>query len=162
MKIQPPGSGAFNLIEVVLALGIASFVLLTLVGLLGTAHNAGADSAKNIEAASVASQVINRWRALTEWNYSRSTPSGAPRAFPLPVTIPNTNASVTGSDLFVDSEGLQVASANEGSFRLSYKVSRPAAFPETLQVFLQLSWPPQAQADKASRYDVVSTALLRE
>ena len=154
---------AFSLVEVVLALGIAIFVLISLTGLLGAAHNAGAESAKTIDAAGVASQIINRWRTVVEWNASHTNPAVAPASFPLPATIPTVGGEVSAtSSIYIDNEGMVASSAQDGAFRLSYRVSRESAFPQTLQVHLQLSWPPQAPITNASRYDAVSTALLRE
>ncbi len=116
------------MIEVVLALGVVSFCLVTLIGLLTIGLQAGRDSSDTIQAADMASWLVS---------VRRSAPTNAlPAAFPLPALNQASSGEVYLSD------GGAIAPAPGAAFRLGYGISTNASAIALLS--LRLSWPASA------------------
>src|ERR1700744_5329447 len=71
------GVKAFSLVEVVLALSICAFVLITMLGLLGTGLQSSKDSEDQIQAANLASLLVSTCMAC---------PTNTPANFAIPTT----------------------------------------------------------------------------
>ena len=157
--------GGFSLIEIVIVLGIASFALVALMGLSSLALNTTQESARNLEAASVASQLALRWTSMVEYNAEPNTTTLAvlPANFPIPITLPDKNVEKTADDIFINDSGLTTSVAADQTFRLKYSIRRSSDNPQMVRIYLRLSWPAQgysAAVDSRSRYDLISGAIL--
>ncbi len=89
MKTSPKTSGSqgFSLVEVALALGIAAFALVSILGLLNVAVGTDGDAGRDTTFASMSSHVMNElrsvpfdalWTTDPESNRDATTPSGPP------------------------------------------------------------------------------------
>jgi type II secretory pathway pseudopilin PulG len=128
-------SGAFTLVEVVLALGIASFCLVALIGLFSVGIRTERESSERLDAAHIAQSLIAARRASA---------SAAPMGFPLPALVAGQGAEGT---VLLDENGDETPAGRRARFKLSYRIDAPAAgevAPFTL--YLKISWPAQAPA----------------
>lgn len=152
---------AFSLIEVTLALGIASFVLVGLLGLTSVAFRSMSESGAKLEAASAASEVATRWRSVLAWNTAidRTNAAAAPADFPLPTSLPSIGQTLQGSDVLVSSQGMKTSAKAEQKFRLAYQITRSSLTPTAVQLHLRLSWP-AGSPDSPNVYEVVTSTLL--
>jgi uncharacterized protein (TIGR02598 family) len=73
----------FSLVEVVIALGIASFVLVALVGITAVGTNAGLDSRRDTEGGQIFEQIMGQLRTKP-FSESQSSSEADPALFPLP------------------------------------------------------------------------------
>src|SRR5690606_34727807 len=70
---------AFSLVEVVLAIGIAAFAILSVVGLMGVAMNSNTESERQIDAANLATQIVTRYKESLGGDSSSSWESPLPQ-----------------------------------------------------------------------------------
>jgi type II secretory pathway pseudopilin PulG len=73
------GTASFSLVEVVIALAIFSFGLVTMMALLSVALRANKGSSDQIQASNIASLLISAWRAAPTNGGTTFTTSGPPR-----------------------------------------------------------------------------------
>lgn len=135
-------AAAFSLTEVVLALGLVAFVLVGILGLFTTGLRSVTDSERRIEAANLASALINQRVAQ---------PNQVIAGSPLPVielsALPTNAAGSTQSLGFVDGDGKVVSQPGAARFRIVSKVWRDTTFStnsDLVRLQVQLSWPPSA------------------
>jgi len=124
---------AFSLVEVVIALGVVTFCLIALMGLLSVGAQASHDSSEVVQAATMASYMISEIRAAPT-NVLNATPT-----FPI---LPLTNATpLTNSVVYVapDCTLLTGAQTNQAGYRLTYSSTLNAN--NTASLYLCLSWP---------------------
>jgi Tfp pilus assembly protein PilV len=138
---------AFSLVEVVIALGIVTFALIGLAGLMTVAAQAENTSSQTVAAANVASALIAERRAM---------PTKVVSGFAL--TNVNIAASnVSGTPLYLTSNGNLTTQPN-AAYGMIYQVvpSNSAA------VDLMLFWPAQASTPQtaAGRYEVATEIAL--
>lgn len=147
----------FSLVEVVLALGICTFVLIALIGLFSSGWRTSRESEDQIQAANLASRFITvRMAAPTD---GPATQNGIPFA---KMSQPYGNA-FTGTDNYVTSSGQVSASYSpEAAYRITCNVGTNAeAGPTVSQVYLRLSWPPQSSGtNEVGRYEVLTYVPL--
>lgn len=155
----------FSLIEVAIVLAIMSIVLLSLVGLTGTALNTTRESATSLEAAGVATQIISRWKAMLEWN---SDPSTTPKAtkppdFPLTINQPPRGVEQKEDNILIDKSGRVSSVLSEQAFNLKYSIFRSTDSPNAVRLYLRLSWPPATGnfTDTRGNYEIVAGAILK-
>lgn len=151
----------FSLVEVTIALGIAVFVLVSLMGLASVAFRSMSDSGMKLEAASVASEISARWRSILLWNSdpdSTST-STAPSHFPIPVELPVSGGSLASSGILVTRQGLVAADDDDKRFRLSYEITRSTLNPKVVLLYLRLTWPAGA-VNSLNGYEIMTSAAL--
>lgn len=148
-----PGSRAFSLVEVVLALGICAFVLVALLGLFSTGLRASRESEEQVQAANLASQIFATRMA------ARSSDTNTPN-FAIPASVlTNAYGSVFGSaGGFVGLDGRTTPNADGAAYRiLAMAGTNALTGPRTSQVYLMLSWPPQAAlSNSAGHYETLT------
>ena len=153
MTARPPL--AFSLVEVVMALGICTFVLVALIGLFSSGWKMTRESEDQMQAANLASQIIaSRIVAPTNSVSNAAIPAGK-----LGQAYGNAYAS---EDRFVGFDGLLTADASAAAYRIACNIGTNAATGSRLsQVYLRLTWPPQAPATNASgRYEICTYIAL--
>ncbi len=144
-----PGRTGFSLIEVMLALGVVSFCLVTLMGLMTVGVQTGRDSTDVAQAADIASTLVSLRRSAPTNDLSS--------VFPLPpLHVPASGTS------YLSASGAPAAKA-QAAYRLGYAVSTNSAHLSSL--YLLLSWP--AAADPAAspqavkgRYELFTSVPL--
>lgn len=133
-KSSSPGfrRPGFSLVEVVLALGIASFALVTIVALLPVGLKMASESENESRAVNILSAVAADRMA---------TPFGLPsREFGFP-SLTNT---VTEGFLLVEEDGTATADEDAARYRVGYQVIPPASLSlEPYRVWLRISSPAQ-------------------
>jgi Tfp pilus assembly protein PilV len=124
---------AFSLVEVVLAIAVISFSLLTIIGLFSIGLKTNKESSDQTEAADLASLILSTRRALPGINEA---------ALPLPaitnVTAPTSNSApicvaVNGTTL---TNNLPAADL----YNLNYQIS-PGSATNVVNVYILLWWP---------------------
>ncbi|HEY8964959.1 MAG TPA: prepilin-type N-terminal cleavage/methylation domain-containing protein, partial [Candidatus Methylacidiphilales bacterium] len=96
-----PGSRAFSLIEVMLALGIAAFCLLSLILLLPVGMSANQSSIGKTVGTGLATEIANQLQsAASYYSVSNATPAGS--LFTLPGRGQGTGEAGTMNTLFYD------------------------------------------------------------
>lgn len=147
---------AFSLAEVVIALGVCTFVLVALIGLFSNGWRSSRDSEDQIQAANFASRFLCVSSAA-------STGSANPGGLSLARLTQPYGSAFSSSNAFLDSAG--VLSTNmpaDASYRITCLSGTNATTgPSVSQVYLKLSWPPQASlTNEAGRYEVVTYVSL--
>jgi uncharacterized protein (TIGR02598 family) len=154
VRRMKPGIQAFSLVEVVLALGICIFVLVTIMGLYSTGLRINRESEDQIQAANFASMIISARRASPLSQILTAIPSFA-------MTNAFANAYANGSQLtnYVGEDGQLTATAANASYIISCRAGTNTLTGANLaQVYLKLSWPVQANPTNASsdHYEVTT------
>lgn len=142
-------SPAFSLVEVVMALGICTFVLVALIGLFSSGWKMSRESEEQIQAANLASQIIAS-RIVSPTN----GPANA--AIPAAKLSQAYNNAYASDDRFVGFDGLLTSDISAAAYRIACNIGTNTATGTKLsQVYLRLTWPPQAAATNASgRYEI--------
>jgi len=130
-----PGTASFSLVEVVIALAIFSFALVTMMALLSVALGTNKESSDQIQAANIASLLVSARRAAP-------TNSGANfTKFALPVL----NQNYTTNTIQIGSDGM-IATGTSAVYNLYYGVGTNAdTGPNLAKVYLLLWWPLEAR-----------------
>jgi uncharacterized protein (TIGR02598 family) len=142
-------SRAFSLIEVVVALGIISFALVSIIGLFSVGLEANKESSEQIQAADLASLLMATARAM---------PTNPPPGF----ALPNLNQGAVTNTVRIGADGT-TTSANL-SYNLYYVVGTNADTGSKLaNVYLRLWWPVGAAMpvnNPGTCYEVVGQIAL--
>jgi uncharacterized protein (TIGR02598 family) len=155
----PGGRAGFTLVEVVLALGVTTFCLLTMVGLLAVGISTNKTTVQQSIAANIAGAVMADLRAtpLNNESYSTTEILYSPRfGFELPAATSGTGIEASGAQtIYVDVNGMPLTGVNAnlsstssaGTFRVT--VVGPARPSGTVQrlaspVYILVTWPGQA------------------
>lgn len=139
MKIAP--KNAFSLIEVVIALGIFSFCILGIVGLLPIAFNSVKSVSQESNANNIAESISGFWQVAP---LTSSTSGGN-------FTMGNFTVGTTGSQTFYyNNDGSIVSSVNDASLRLLYNVQNLSGFPNSFTVNLTFTWPANATGNSTT------------
>jgi len=135
--VPPPGRfrRAFSLIEVMLALGIVAFCLVTLMGLMTVGLQTSRDSTDTVQAADIASMLVS---------LRRTSPTNS---LPTSFALPPLNLPANGT-LYLAADGAVTSSA-QASYRLTYGVVTNSSQFSSLQ--LMLTWPPPADPIAAAQ-----------
>ncbi|SDU05417.1 Verru_Chthon cassette protein B [Verrucomicrobium sp. GAS474] len=135
------GTRAFSLIEVAFSLGICSFALIAMFGLFGTGLQSSRDSEDQIQAANLASLIVSTRMA---------SPTGTIANFVLPanaISRPYGDLYTEGTYIGVDGKLTSLANA---AYQVTCRTGTNAATGSSLsQIYLMLSWPPQAALTSA-------------
>jgi type II secretory pathway pseudopilin PulG len=158
MKFHPPrnrpvgAERAFSLVEVVLALGLISFALVTILGLFSIGVKINKESSDQIQAADLASRILALRRALPISNDSN---------LPIP-PLTNTVLITNSQPILVAISGTTVTNNVPTSdiYNLNYRIS-PASTTNLMNVYLLLWGPPGAAepTNNPSGYYEVSTQI---
>jgi type II secretory pathway pseudopilin PulG len=152
---------AFSLVEVVVALGIAVFVLVVLLGLFGVGLKINGESKDQIEAGNLASLIISD-RLAAPTNQLNMTNLAIPVAA---LTNGFTNA-FPGNQLtsYVGPDGMLTNQANAAYIMTCKAGTNTFTGPNVAQVYLMLSWPAQASpanATASEHYEVTTYIPFR-
>lgn len=142
--------GGFSLVEIVIALGIFSFCIVVLLGLMPVGLRAARSVSDESNAVNIGDSIFGAWR-MQRAKDSPLTISN------LVTNLPALDQKVTGEEFFFDSRGQQVGSAEEGSLKLIYTVE-PSANASTVR--LRFYWPPLAPTNTAQTRDLVQVFSL--
>lgn len=151
-KVKSYGSLlAFSLVEVVVALGIVSFVVISIIGLFTVGLTGVRDSQEQIDAANVASLLMER---------RLQAPEASIPGFPLPAINPDvlpTTPPAYQSGIFIDRSGMVSNNSSSNVYLLTYRVWKDAQwagspFGPLVRVNLILSSPPDAPLRQAANY----------
>jgi uncharacterized protein (TIGR02598 family) len=132
---------AFSLIEVVIALGLFTFCIVGIVGLLPIAAN----SVKSVSQESNANNIAESISGF--WQVAPSTASTSGGNF----TMGNFTVGTTGNQTFYyNNDGSIVPNVTDASLRLVYDVNALNGFPNTFTVNLTFTWPPNASSNSTT------------
>ncbi len=152
MKISHHRHLGFSLIEVALALSVATFCLIIILGLLPVGLNSNQTSIRQTVAASLARGILSDLRATSK-TASASTLYGIP--------IPT---SVTGSTIYLNQNSAKVGTATGDEYGVTLFITTPVAPQKTAtQVRILITWPGVAAispANYSGSYEIV-TAIDR-
>ncbi len=149
---------AFSLIEVVIAVGLFSFVVVAIMSTMTVALTSTRDSEMKLRAAHAGAAIIGTVKG--------NPASGTNTNFPLPdLTAASGKLATAGTDemagLFVDRFG-RVAPPSEAAFLLSWRLTRDGELTNLVYCYLDLTWPPAASATNAiGSHRVAATVLLQ-
>jgi len=139
--MKPAPHKAFSLIEVVIALGLFTFCIVGIVGLLPIAAN----SVKSISQESNANNIAESISGF--WQVAPSTASTSGGNF----TMGNFTVGTTGNQTFYyNNDGSIVPNVTDASLRLVYDVNALTGFPNTFTVNLTFTWPPNASSNSTT------------
>jgi type II secretory pathway pseudopilin PulG len=136
---------AFSLVEVVLALSVATFAILVIVALLPIGIKSTKDSLDETGALNVLSQVIADRQA---------TPFANPSTFYLLPALTPTMTPVTNFFGILPNNQYSAATS-QARYRVDYIAMPPAAGLDPYQIYLRVSWP--AANTNAGSVETVAT-----
>jgi len=145
-KVNTP---AFSLVEVVMALGIISFALIAVIGLVTVGLQTNRESAGQIQAANTMSLLMATARGL---------PTNPPSGF----AIPNLNQAAVTNTVRIAVDG--TTNSGNPSYNLYYIVgTNVITGPKLANVYLCLWWPLAAQKptnNPGAYYEVAAQVAL--
>ena len=135
----------FSLVEIVLAIGVASFALVSILGLLQVAMNSDNSASRDTTLAAMSNHVLNELRAVPFDSLWAADPETARDSAP-------STATPVASTYFFTNEGAPVGSTASSGFEVVYKcvvtktpdvVSKNAdtGLYNQLKLQLEFSWP---------------------
>ncbi len=148
---------AFSLVEVVLALGVASVALVSIIGLMGVAVNTSGSAGHDTLFVAMTNGVLNDMRSAEFDSLWKDIPRNFKNVAPVSGT-----AAPVDSIYYFSNEGALVPAANKADFSTMYQcvvkktpdpASQVAAGKPFNQMKLQITftWPVSANADPAKR-----------
>ena len=144
MPVRNRNSHSFSLVEVVIALGIISFALVSIVGLFGFGVQTNKGSSDQIQAANVASLIVASLRG---------SPTGLTNCalYPTITTLNQSITATTASNMAASStpikiglDGMPTSIVTNQVYNLEYSAYVSPNSPYVANVYLLLWWPPQA------------------
>lgn len=146
------GSRAFSLVEVVLALGVFGFVVLSIMGLFAVGLKTSRESEQEIQAATTAALLLETRRAA---------PVAELAKFAISTNALNQAygpAWSGGATNYINADGY-LTNATNAAYRITCQAGTNAATgPDVAQVYVLLTWPPQADSSAAGadRYEITT------
>ena len=142
-------SRAFSLVEVVLALGICVFSLITMLGLLSMGLNLNHDSRQVMRAADLATLLASE---------RRDSPTNTLANIVLPTLAQTYPANPVTA--FVNFAG-QSTTQSHAAFQLSYQVGTNSIVPGIGFIYMRFTWPPGANPNTAEgQYELTTQVLM--
>jgi Tfp pilus assembly protein PilV len=146
----------FSLIEVVIAIGLAAFVLVAIFGLFGIGLKQVGESEWKIDAANAAATVLGQRQIAPDVALSNA---------PLPTLVwsnlPATAATAISGEKNIDATGLETS--GNARFKLRYRIWKDVSQSTNshlVQIHLLLSWPPLAAISNGNQYDVLASTFV--
>jgi uncharacterized protein (TIGR02598 family) len=143
MKAIHQQDGGFSLVEVVVALGLFSFCIVAITGLLSVGLGSTRSVVNEGVAVNIAASVFGAWDAQQDGAVALTVPG-------LVTNLPKLSTSESNSFYF-DQSGVQTSDATQGAFQMDYvtKASEPASAADeeevesvaTTTLDLIFSWP---------------------
>jgi Tfp pilus assembly protein PilV len=149
---------AFSLVEVVLALGVGSFAIISLIGLFAFVLKINQESNQTVLAANLASTLLAQNRMLP-------TNSVAGNTSPIPrLDQASSNFIVSSyqvlSPVYLTAGGEETNNVSYASYGMLYQVT-PNATANASQVYVMLYWPPQSSpVTSLGKYEISTQILL--
>ncbi len=140
--LQP---SAFSLVEIVIAVGIFSFVIVAVMGTMSVALSSTRDSEMRLAAAHTSAVIIGTLKA----NPTNRTDT---------TIFPNTLTG-TGSNIFVDRQG-RTTDQSGAAFKLAWKLKPDATLANLVFCNIELTWPANAPTNTVSFHRVATSILL--
>ncbi len=140
-----------------MALAICSFVLVAILGLFSTGVQSSLDSEQRIKAANLASTLISL-RMASPTNDIPNLPN-----FAIPTTAMTNAFPAAYTTAYVGADG-QTTAAATAVYRITYRAgtTNTATGNSMAQVYLMLTWPPQASTSAAEgRYELFTEIPFR-
>lgn len=166
-KAIPRGVSAFSLVEVVIALGLVSFVIVAVIGLFSVGLQATRDSEESIDATNLAAEIIGkRFAAPTnDLPPLDGQPFVLEKVPPLE-SLPSSPQWAASVSKISAPGGYETNAAGKGSFLVTYAYwrdtnSAPGTNSRMVKLHLFLSSPAEAPLDRApNRYEVLTSHLM--
>lgn len=127
---------AFSLIEVVVALGLFSFCIIGIMGLLAVAMGSTRSVADESNAADIASSVAGLWEVAPTNNTPVELSDSATNAPMGQFTI-----GAATSTFYYDADGRNLPNATGATLRMDYKAEQVAGQPGSYAVSMTFLWP---------------------
>jgi type II secretory pathway pseudopilin PulG len=145
-------SAAFSLIEVVLAIGVASFGVLAVVALLPAGIKSAKDSLEETSALDIVSEVVADRQASPLQQVSR--------VYSLPALTNTLTVPVTNYFGITDANQMSTQ-LNQARYRIDYVVYPPAnGTLDPYQIWLKVSWPAQSANPTGFMEDIMTFPQL--
>jgi Tfp pilus assembly protein PilV len=146
-------SAGFSLVEVVMAVGIVAFCLLAIVGLAGVGMKVSRDSAEEMKATMLGSQLLQVRREFptNTDNAAGTLPFGSIR-----VADPSSGSGFSTN--FITADGTRCAATN-AAYRVLYRIS-PNTAARSSTVALRLEWPVQSPSSSGTSATEFVTEIL--
>ena len=145
-RLQSRSQKAFSLVELTLAMGVSSFCLLSILGVLPVGLESNQNSRERTAAASLARGIVADLRALAQTPSLASSPQYGIKA------------SDTLSPIYLAEDGTKLPDKENARYLAT--VTTNAASPTTF-VNIRITWPAAAAADKAPGFYETATAIGR-
>ena len=131
-------SKAFSLIEVVIALGIFAFCIVSIVGLLPIAANSVKSVSQESNANNIAESIAGMWQVVPSINTNVANSN-----------FPMTNLYIGVSKLSTNyfNEFGQQTNSNSASLRMEYEARQNTNYANAYDVNLTFYWPAKAQTN---------------
>lgn len=139
MKKRLRLKNAFSLVEVVIALGLFSFCIVAITGLLSVGLGSTRSVVNESGAVNIASSVFGAWEAQQSGSATLNVPG-------LFTNLPGLSTT-TSNNFYFDQSGVQVPGAGQGAFQMAYITTASGAAPAiNTTVDLVFTWPVGAPA----------------
>jgi uncharacterized protein (TIGR02598 family) len=139
MKKRLRLKNAFSLVEVVIALGLFSFCIVAITGLLSVGLGSTRSVVNESGAVNIAASVFGAWEAQQSGTAALTVPG-------LFAGLPALSGSTSNNFLF-DQSGVQVPGGGQGAFQMAYITTSSGAAPAiNTKVDLVFTWPVGAPA----------------
>ena len=140
---------AFSLVEVVIALGVCTFVLFPMMSLLSNGLRLENDSRQQMQAADLATLLVTERRDAPTNTLSSAILPSLSQACP-----------ATAVTAWVNFAGSTTSQA-QAAFQLSYQVGTNSTNPTVGMIHLLFTWPPGANPSTApGRYEMTTQVLM--
>ena len=134
----------FSLVEVILALGLASFALIALIGLLSVAFRSSRDTAEETRVVSILETMVAD--RMVSPQGTNSTMYGIP---PL--------SAESSSTIYIREDGSVGSQASDARFRIDIRAHPAAGQGRPGYMHFQATWPPGAAPSAASRLEILAS-----
>ena len=143
---------AFTLVEVALALGVASFCLVAVMALVPLGVDTGQMASDQTTAGSILTQVLADLRATPKTSPPGATTTSTEYTVPIPANTAGAPATTPTVRYFGNSAQLFSLSPVSGTsrYRLTISFLPPAGGRTATQLTLLVSWPPQVDPANAA------------
>lgn len=159
MKKRPASRSAFSLVEVVIAIGVATFCLVAIFGLLPIGISSNQTSAEQTAATNILTAVSADLR---------SAPNPSPRGsaqtslvFKIPIPAAGATASAVPTTIYISEDGQPAASAVAARYQMNLWMTPPVTGRGATIVRAHVSWPPTAPIATAAGFVETLIALDR-
>lgn len=134
-------SKGFSLIEVVMALGICSFCLIALIGLLSQGLSSNRDTVSQTEAAGIARMV------QTDLSVRKILGGGTTNNETSRFKI--TVASGAKKTFFLNADGTNANTSRDATYRVDVSLGTPASTEDVIPAYILVTWPSAANPSGA-------------